>query len=184
MIVRQLPNVVSFIRLLLILPFLVAFTHQKYDLALYIFLVAGISDGIDGWLARHFHWQSQFGHFIDPLADKLLVSSSFIALALIQQLPWWLVCLVLLRDLTLFVGAALWYGFIERTYEFVPTLLSKINTALQILLVLLCLINIAFNALHPNLVPLLIYITALTTTITYIDYVWTWGKKACLARSY
>lgn len=179
MIVKHIPNLFSLFRLLLIAPFLVAFYYQIYPTAFYIFLIAGVTDGLDGWLARQFHWQTKLGHIIDPLADKLLVAASFVSLALIHELPWWLVILVFLRDFTLFFGATAWYYCIERTYEFAPTLLSKMNTALQILLVALCLIKIAFHPFNPDPIPVLIYITALTTTITYIDYVWTWGKKAC-----
>jgi cardiolipin synthase len=182
MIVKHIPNLFSVARLILIIPFLLAFYDHHYRLAFSLFIIAGLTDGLDGWLARHFHLQSRLGHLMDPLADKLLVASSFISLALIHQLPWWLVILVFLRDITLFVGAAGWYFFVERSYEFIPTLLSKLNTALQILLVTLCLFNIAYQTLQPNPIPWLIYLTAITTTITYIDYVWTWGKKACLLK--
>jgi cardiolipin synthase (CMP-forming) len=183
MIVKHLPNLVSLFRLLLICPFLFAFYHQAYSTAFSIFLIAGITDAIDGWLARQFHLQTQLGHIIDPLADKLLVAASFVSLALLQQLPWWLVMLVFLRDFTLFFGATAWYYFIERSFEFTPTLLSKLNTGLQILLVMVCLIKIAFHTLDPDPIPLLIYLTALTTSITYVDYVWTWGRKACLIKN-
>lgn len=179
MIVKYIPNCFSLFRLLLIVPFLSAFYQHAYATAFYIFLIAGITDGIDGWLARQFHWQTQLGHIIDPLADKLLVGASFISLALIHQLPWWLVALVFLRDLTLFTGATAWYYCIERSYEFVPTLLSKLNTALQILLVALCLLKISYQSFSPDPTIFLMYLTAFTTTVTYIDYVWTWGKKAC-----
>lgn len=184
MIVKHLPNLVSLFRLLLICPFLYAFYHEAYPIAFFIFLTAGISDAVDGWLARQFHLQTKLGLIIDPLADKLLVAASFVSLALLQQLPWWLIVLVFLRDFTLFIGATAWYYFIERSYdEFTPTLLSKFNTGLQILLVTLCLIKMAFHTLTPGPIQFLIYLTALTTSITYVDYVWTWGRKACLIKN-
>lgn len=179
MIAKHIPNIVSFFRLMLVVPFLTAFCSEKYVIAFNIFLIAGITDGIDGWLARQFNWQTSLGHMIDPLADKLLVATSFISLALINKLPWWLVILVFLRDLTIFFGAIAWYYFIAKTDEFIPTLLSKINTVLQIMLVTFSLGSLAFYSLEPSPIPVLIVLTALTTMTTYIDYVWTWGRKAC-----
>ena len=179
MILRHIPNVLTLIRLVLIAPFLVFLYHKDYVDAFYIFLLAGFTDGLDGWLARHFNWQTLFGSFIDPMSDKLLIASSFIALALIGTLPWWLVILVFLRDLTISLGVLAWYYFVQRKLDFKPTYLSKINTVFQLSLVTLCLFEQAFSQLAPHLVETLIVLTALTTTSTYINYVWTWGKKAC-----
>jgi cardiolipin synthase len=153
------------------------YSHE-YAHAFYTFILAGFTDGLDGWLARHFNWQSFFGSFVDPMADKLLVVSSFISLALIGSLPWWLVIIVFLRDLTLSMGVIAWYWFIHRKMDFKPTLLSKFNTTLQLTLVTFCLFELAYFNLPHYLVLLLIYFTAFTTSITYIDYMWTWGKKA------
>ena len=178
MILRHLPNVLTLIRLVLIAPFVVFLYQKNYVDAFYMFLLAGFTDGLDGWLARHFHWQSLFGSFIDPLSDKLLIASSFIALALIGTLPWWLVILVFLRDLTISLGVLAWYYFVQKQLDFKPTYLSKINTILQLSLVTLCLFEQAFFQVAPHLVETLIVLTAITTTSTYINYVWTWGKKA------
>ncbi|KTC76885.1 phosphatidylglycerophosphate synthase [Legionella brunensis] len=146
--------------------------------AFYAFLIAGLTDGFDGWLARYFQWQSPLGSFIDPMADKLLVASSFISLALIGSLPWWLVVLVFLRDLTISFGVLAWFWFIQRQLDFEPTLLSKINTSLQLVLVTLCLFELAFFTFATYLVDILTFLTAVTTAASYLDYVWTWGKKA------
>lgn len=179
MILRHLPNVLTLIRLALIAPFLVSLYQQQYVPAFYIFILAGCTDGLDGWLARHFQWQSLFGSFIDPLADKLLIASSFISLAIIGKLPWWLVILVFLRDLTISFGVVAWYWLVQRKLNFKPTNLSKINTVLQITLLTLCLFELAYSKLIPYLIETLILLTAITTASTYIDYVLTWGKKAC-----
>jgi cardiolipin synthase len=178
MILRHIPNALSLIRLVLIAPFLVFLYQHEYKNAFYLFWLAGFTDGLDGLLARHFHWQSLFGSFIDPLADKLLIASSFISLALIGILPWWLVILVFLRDLTISFGVLGWYWFIQRKLDFKPTLLSKINTVLQLGLLTLCLFELAFFKFAPYLLETLIIATMITTASTYIDYVWTWGKKA------
>lgn len=178
---RYIPNLLTFFRLVLIVPFLVSLYEHEYDKSFYIFFTAGFTDGLDGWLARNFKWQSSLGSLIDPLADKLLVASSFISLALIGELPWWLVALVFLRDLTISIGVIAWYWLIQRQIEFEPTLISKVNTTLQLTLVSLCLFELAFFTFAPYLRELLIYLTAATTAASYIDYVWTWGKKAYAA---
>lgn len=179
MILKYIPNVLTLFRLVLIPPFLLCLYFEEYKCAFTLFLLAGFTDGLDGWMARYFHWQSFFGSFIDPLADKLLAAASFIALALIGRLPWWLVTLVFLRDLTISVGVIGWYWLIQRKLNFEPTFLSKINTALQLALVTLCLFELAFFTLSPHLAHFLIIATAITTTASYVDYVCTWSKKAC-----
>lgn len=179
MILRHIPNVLTISRLLLIVPFLVFLYQQEYIDAFYIFLLAGFTDGLDGLLARNFYWQSLMGSFIDPLADKLLIASSFISLALIGKLPWWLVILVFLRDLTISFGVLAWYRFVQRRLDFNPTALSKLNTIFQLMLVTLCLFELAFFKFPVLLINTLMLLTAITTTGTYIDYVWTWGKEAC-----
>lgn len=181
MMLRTLPNALTLARLILIVPFLFFLYHGEYILAFYTFLIAGITDALDGWIARHFHCQSRFGSFIDPLADKLLIASSFVSIALIGKLPWWLVILVFSRDFTISLGVIAWYWFIQKKMDFDPTLISKLNTLLQLTLVTLCLFELAFFELVPYLIQVLILLTALTTTASFIDYVWTWGKKAYLS---
>ena len=178
MILKHIPNALTLFRLGLIVPFLVFLYQHHFANSFYLFILAGFTDGLDGWLARHFHWQSPLGSFIDPLADKLLVASSFISLALLGELPWWLVILVFLRDLSISLGVMAWYWLVARKLDFKPTLLSKINTGLQLLLVTCCLFELAFFTFSPYLINSLILITAVTTAATYIDYVCTWGKKA------
>ena len=179
MMLRQLPNALTVLRLILIAPFLVYLYQHLYSHAFYIFLLAGFTDGLDGWLARSFHWQSALGSFLDPVADKLLIASSFISLAFIGSLPWWLVMLVFLRDLTISIGVLAWYWFIQQEPDFKPTYLSKINTVLQLALVTLCLFEQAYSTLPKSIILILTFLTAATTIGSYIDYVWTWGKKAC-----
>lgn len=178
MILRQIPNVLTIFRLILIVPFMVYLFQKEYTIAFYTFIIAGFTDGLDGWLARHFSWQSFFGSFADPFADKLLVTSSFISLAIIGSLPWWLVILVFLRDLTITMGVLTWIWLIRTQLNFEPTLLSKFNTTCQIILVILCLFELAYFHFPQYLIKSLIFLCALTTTTSYINYIWTWGKKA------
>ena len=175
---KYLPNAFSLTRLLLIAPFLMYLHSQNYTAALYTFLFAGLTDGLDGWLARHFNWQSRFGSFIDPVADKLLIASSFISFALMGELPWWLVSLVFCRDLTISLGVMAWQRFIPQRLDFKPTWLSKINTFLQLTLIIFCLIELSFGKNAQHFMYVLMALTTLTTAATYIDYVWTGARKA------
>ncbi len=177
-ILKNIPNALTVFRLILIVPFLIFLYQQNYDWAFYLYLLAGITDGLDGWLARHFRWQSPLGSFMDPLADKLLVVSSFIALALIGSLPWWLVVLVFMRDFTISIGVLAWFKVVRNQMDFNPSLLSKVNTSVQLILVTSCLFELAFFSLPFYYMEALIIITAVLTAITYINYVWIWSKKA------
>ena len=178
MILRYLPNFFTVARLFLIVPFLYYLYNTQYEISFYIFLIAGFTDALDGWLARQFNWQSHFGSFVDPLADKLLIASSFISLAVLGHLPWWLVALVFLRDLTISFGVLALYTFIKKRPNFKPSLLSKLNTVLQLTLVTFCLFQLAFTQKTPWITTSLIILTTITTTATYVDYVMFWGEKA------
>lgn len=178
-LLKHIPNALTAFRLVLILPFLLSLYQHQYVFAFYLYLLAGFTDGLDGWLARHYSWQSTLGSFIDPLADKLLIASSFISLALIGILPWWLVILVFMRDLTISMGVVAWYWVVQKQLDFKPSLLSKFNTCLQLTLVTLCLFELAFYTFPAVYSTTLIVLTSITTGATYLNYVWTWGRKAC-----
>lgn len=178
MMLKHLPNALTLSRFGLIIPFLIFLYQHEYVNSFYTFMLAGLTDGLDGFLARRYHWKSFFGSFVDPLADKLLIASSFISLALIGMLPWWLVTLVFLRDITISMGVLAWYYFIRRKLDFKPTALSKINTALQLTLVTSCLFELAYFEFPSPLFNTLICLTTLTTAITYIDYMRLWRKHA------
>jgi cardiolipin synthase len=167
----------------MIIPFVWYLSHHAYKPALYVYILAGMTDGLDGWLARRFNWQTPMGQFLDPLADKLLVATSFIALGVLNILPWWLVVLVFLRDLTISVGAFLWAYLIDRKSNFPPSFISKWNTCFQLVLVTACLFEQAFFPLRGYFLEGLILLTAATTLTSFVDYAWTWGKKAYLVRS-
>lgn len=179
---KYLPNLFTLTRFFLIVPFLFFFYQKSYDYALYIFVIAGFTDGLDGWLARQFNWQSRLGLILDPIADKVLIVLSFVCLALINQMPWWLIELVLFRDMSILLGIFAWYRVMRRGLEFKPTWLSKINTFIELFLVSYCLFELSFfNAFMP-LKTILISVVALTTTGSYIEYMWMWAKKAAISQ--
>ena len=174
---RHIPNIITLIRLILIVPFLLSLFSNQYIWAFIFFIIAAVSDGIDGYLARRYHWQSHTGEWLDPLADKLLVACSFFSLGYLGQLPWWLVILVFSRDVTVMSGVLTWqklFGHIE----FKPTIISKLNTFMQCLVVLMVLFTMSIYPLPHWLFNVSISLLTLTTSASFVHYVLVWGKKA------
>lgn len=164
-------------RIVLVFPVVWALLSQRFDLALMLFFVAGASDGLDGFLAQHFRWQSDLGGILDPLADKFLLISTFLCLGWLGELPWWLVGLVLLRDVVIVVGAVV-YNYRIAKFHASPLLISKLNTLLQIVLALLAVVDIGVYNLPSGLMNGLIWLVALTTLASGVIYVTRWGKLA------
>lgn len=178
---RYLPNLITLLRILLIVPFLGQLHQTNFGLALLLFTVAGVSDGVDGFLAKRFGWTSRLGAILDPLADKLLMLSAYLALGILNVLPWWLVGLVLLRD-AIIVGGALTYHMLFGVYEMAPLLTSKLNTACQILLVVLALFALWQGGARPPWLAGLGYVVAFTTVVSGAVYVWVWTRRALAQR--
>ncbi len=174
---RDIPNLISFMRILLTLPIVWLMFEREFSYALMLFAVAGFSDGLDGFLAKHYGWQSHLGGLLDPLADKALLMSSFLVLGGLGLIPIWLVILVIFRDLTI-MGGALYYHFSVEEVDADPSLVSKLNTLTQIMLVLLVVTDAGPLPLPDLLLQGLIWATGLTTLISGGMYVWVWSKKA------
>jgi cardiolipin synthase len=128
---RNLPNLISLMRLLLVPLTVWLIISEAYGWAFTTFLVAGISDGIDGYLARRFDWRTRLGAYLDPLADKALVVAVFVTLGFLKLIPAWLVITVVSRDL-LIVGAVLLSRFMDQPVRVQPLMVSKVNTVAQI----------------------------------------------------
>jgi cardiolipin synthase len=174
---RHLPNMLTCLRFVLVVPVLGALVQQHYLLALCLFVVAGITDGLDGLLARVYGWTSRFGAVADPLADKLLLVVSFIAFAWLAKIPAWLVVLIVARDVWIVAGALAYYLLFGRP-EFTPSGLSKINTFLQILLAALLLLHFGFHILPAVLLLSVMWLVAITTVLSFVHYTWYWGLRA------
>lgn len=174
---KNIPNVISIARVILTLPVAYLLLEERFSEALLLFFVAGISDGLDGFLAKRFNWHSRLGSILDPLADKILLVASYLCLAWVELIPWWLVILVMGRDVVIVLGAAAFHCFIGR-YEMTPTWISKINTALQIVLVLALVLSNGLYSLPDGLLTMLVYGVCLTTILSGLDYVWTWSRRA------
>jgi cardiolipin synthase len=128
------PNQLTFLRLGFLPFFIISVHYRRYDIALAVLIVAGLTDGLDGILARLLNQKTALGAYLDPIADKLLLSSSFVVLALNRKISWWLATLVLSRDILLLTSAAVILVVIGYR-PFPPSIYGKLTTALQILLV-------------------------------------------------
>ncbi|BAO45195.1 CDP-alcohol phosphatidyltransferase family protein [Thiolapillus brandeum] len=174
---RDIPNLISIARVILVFPVIWLLLYQDYRSAMALFFVAGISDALDGFLARQFHWQSRLGGILDPLADKFLLVSVYFCLGWLTALPLWLVILVILRDVIIVAGALAWHFRVEKL-DAEPSLVSKANTSLQITLVLMVVYNLGFTALPQGLLNAMMWAVAFTTLWSGVDYVVSWGRKA------
>lgn len=177
MTLHWLPNAISMLRIVLVVPILYLIVDGEYAVALLLFVIAGGSDGIDGYLAVRFNWQTRFGALLDPVADKLLVSGMFITLAWQGLLPVWLAAVVILRDLVIFVGALV-YHFLIEPVQGEPSRISKLNTALQLLFLLFVLSRAGFAWPQQISLTTLGAAVLVTAVISGVDYVLRWSGRA------
>lgn len=127
----NLPNIITLGRILLVPVTIWLIVAGQFGFAFLVFIVAGVGDGIDGYIARRYQMKTQLGAYLDPLADKLLLVSIYISLGLLQHMPAWLVILVASRDV-LIVGAVILSWIMDKPIKVQPLITSKINTAAQI----------------------------------------------------
>ena len=132
--ILTVPNQLTFLRLGFLPFFIISIHYRRYDIALAVLIIAALTDGLDGLLARTLNQKTALGAYLDPIADKLLLSSSFVVLALNRKISWWLAILVLSRDVLLLTSAAV--ILVVAGYRlFQPSIYGKLTTALQIMLV-------------------------------------------------
>jgi cardiolipin synthase (CMP-forming) len=168
--VWTVPNQITLLRLGFLPFFLILISYEHYRWALLLLVIAGFSDGIDGLLARQLNQKSALGAYLDPIADKLLLSSSFVILAFKSKIAWWLTIMVLSRDILLLTVAAV-ILLISGYRPFPPSILGKCTTAAQILLVFVVVLGAAYP--HEYFVLLdgiLIYTVAALTTVSGFHY--------------
>jgi cardiolipin synthase len=174
---HHIPNLITSLRILLVAPFLWTLLEERYNIALLLFVIAGISDALDGFLAKYFGWTSELGGLLDPIADKLLLMGAILALGWLNELPGWLVALVILRDLLIVSGAISYHLLIER-FEAAPLMISKLNTLVQLILVCAVIVHYGMIPLPEILLTGLIVLTALTTLWSGAAYIWQWSQRA------
>lgn len=173
----DIPNIISVIRLITVIPVVYLLMVQEFGWALVLFAAAGISDGLDGFLAKHYGWQSRLGGLLDPLADKTLLVCCFLVLGAQDLIPLWLVLAVIFRDLVIVSGALL-YNYRVAEVEAAPILMSKVNTAMQIVLVVAAILDAGVMDLPEVSIAALIWACLITVVVSGTQYVWIWSRKA------
>lgn len=174
---RHLPNAICLVRIALVWPVFAAIERGELTLALILFAVAAVSDGLDGYLAKRFHWTSDLGRFLDPLADKLLLVAVFLACVWQGLVPLWLAVAAIARDVMIGGGALvfrLWFGPLGGH----PTVVSKVNTALQIAVLVFAMIDGAGHVDLQGLVFVLAVLTLMTTVWSGADYIARFLRRA------
>ena len=163
------PNIITLARILLTPLFIIFLIQKRYHEALWVFVLAGLSDMADGLIARRWQQRSPLGTFLDPLADKLLMCSSFVTLAIYDLIPPWLAVIVISRDLVLVLGVTL-FKLVNFPVVVHPSLAGKLSTATQVITVFLVLVVTAWN-LPPGFLKALFWLTGILTTISGIHYI-------------
>lgn len=180
MTARDIPNALSALRILMIVPLVWALWHGHYAYAAGLFFVAGFTDGLDGFLARRFDWRSPLGAVLDPVADKLMTLSTFATLAVVGLTPWWLAALVIGRDVVI-VGGALVYRWLIGGFQGGATAASKINTLSVLMYVFFVLTHAAFSVPGEALVLAAGALLMVTAVVSGLHYIWVWSRRAAAA---
>jgi cardiolipin synthase (CMP-forming) len=174
---RQIPNLISAFRILLVAPIVVSLAQHQLVTAIALFGVAAVSDAADGFLAKRCGWQSELGAVLDPAADKLLLSTVFITLAYLKLVPLWLMTAAVARDAVIVTGALLyrwWLGPLSVR----PSIVSKFNTLCQAAFILAVVGREQFSVPPAWVVALLGALVFVTVALSGIDYVLIYGRRA------
>jgi cardiolipin synthase len=169
----NLPNFLTLIRIVLIPFFLVLLASQLYFDALLVFILGGVTDALDGFIARRMNQKTSLGAILDPVADKLLLMSSFIMLGMMGGIPLWLVVLVVSRDTVILFGYVAISFLLDERLEVQPTIAGKLSTVFQLVTVGVVLLMLARSQLLESwLDDALVYLTAAATVISGVQYLY------------
>jgi cardiolipin synthase len=168
----NIPNFFSLLRIILVPVIVIFLIQDEYANALIIFTIAGLTDALDGTLARLLNKQTELGAFLDPLADKILLTTSFISLSIFGLIPSWLTVIVISRDFIILIGI-MTLSMMSVTYQIKPVFVSKITTALQIGTVFLSLFlkTFTFDIISYDLVKVVSWLTAFFTILSGLVYI-------------
>lgn len=165
------PNTLTILRIASVPFLMILLFNQQYSIALLLFLLAGVSDALDGFLAHRYNCVTKLGERLDPVADKCLLVTSFIMLSYLNHIPFWLVVVVVFRDV-LIIGGVILLMLMHGKVEIKPLLISKLNTFLQIALVLIILLHLGYP-LMPHFDLMWAYIIVATITVfSGCAYIW------------
>ncbi|MCD6525500.1 MAG: CDP-alcohol phosphatidyltransferase family protein [Desulfuromonas sp.] len=167
--------------MVLAIPVCLLILAENYQAVLWIAFIAGFSDAIDGWLARMLNCESRYGAIVDPLSDKTLLVGTYIGLAVVGLLPWWLAAIVVLRDV-LIVSGALVYHWLFGRYEMAPSLWGKVSTCVQIAFALMLLTHQLYPVFPLCFFQIGTWLVILMSFISGGHYVYIWGGKALVAQ--
>ena len=173
---KDIPNIISILRIVLVAPITYFLWSQNYLIALLLFLIGGLSDGLDGFLARRYKWETELGVILDPMGDKLMMLTAYLLLGWHHLLAWWLVGLVIFRDLIIVSGTLLYRQLIGDA-KLKPLFISKLNTVFQIVLVLLIMLSQVIT-LDVMIVDSVFWFVVATTLLSGYAYINEWGKHA------
>jgi len=168
-----LPNLITVGRLLLVPLIISLIADGSFGAAFIVFVLAGISDGVDGFIARQFNLRSRLGTYLDPIADKVLLVSVYLSLTFIEEIAGWLTVMVVSRDIFI-IGGVMLAWVLDRPIEVKPLIISKINTAGQIILAALALANLAFDAGLGAVTDVLVWIVGVLTVASAGAYLVDW----------
>jgi cardiolipin synthase len=174
---RFLPNAICIARMLLVAPLVMSTVDGRYGTAVLILVIAGFSDGLDGFLAKRFDWRTRIGGLLDPAADKLLLVSAFVALSYVGLMPVELTLIVIGRDVVIVLGA-ICYQWLIAPVQGEPAAISKLNTACQLAMVFFTLTHAAY-AWPPDVSLLVLGATVVfTSVVSGLTYVLKWSARA------
>jgi cardiolipin synthase (CMP-forming) len=169
--VLNVPNTLTLLRLVAIPIFLILLTDFRYREALVVFVAAGVTDALDGAIARLTHTKTTLGAYLDPAADKLLLMSAFVALAFLQEVPRWLVVIVLSRDVMLVLGYFLLFTMTQHAMEVRPSVAGKLSTFLQLSAVAVVLVSLVYPGTVPPMAETVLFLaTGLVTAVAGFQY--------------
>ena len=176
MLTRQIPNLLTGMRLLFVPLMVWLLLEARFLPALGLFAIMGVSDGLDGFLAKRYGWKTQLGEYLDPLADKTMLVSAYITLGYMNLIPVWLVFLIIVREVIILTGAIA-YHFMTHRLRMAPSMISKFNTLAQIILVLAVVLD-QILSLPVLVMKALIGLTLLSTVASGLGYVIEWSVRA------
>lgn len=166
---KNIPNYITLVRLVLIPFFINLMIYDYYPEAFIVFLIAGLTDAIDGLTARLTKTQSELGAFLDPLADKLLIVSAFVTLVLLDKLPVWLVIIVVSRDIILALGSLV-LSLLGHRLKIRPSPLGKATTVMQLLVIAITLVIVAYG-IEMRIIDAAYWIATALTIASGMQYV-------------
>jgi len=169
---KNLPNLITIIRILLIPLFIVLLLYGHNFYALSVFIAAGISDALDGFIARTWGLKTRIGAYLDPIADKLLMISSFVTLSIFGKIPMWLMVIIIGRDVLIGITGLILLNYIDlHHYQVRPSIIGKITTVLQVLTIVAVLME-----LKSPLLSTIIWGTAFATITSGLHYIYRESK--------